>query len=333
MTGQRVRAVPSARRGGVVLAALFAVTVGLIPATNSKAVAATGYTVSNGPWNVRSCASTVCEVVATMPTGPIPDLACQAMGEFVTLSQSARSGIWDKIRTPSGDVGFVTDLAVNETPLGVYDSRLPHCTGTAGGSVYYQPRYSTTDPVAPSDVTIPLTAWSNGSCAPASDYNIPEVTTARVVTTISGWSLGRLGPTYLLYWNFTRAKQVNSIVLFDPGSYDDYFGSGSCDKSYDQSALYKNWLSLSTNNRLLILAGKVTKDAQTAVGPYAHRGIQEALFPKIRGTAQANQVLVCNYDDLDHYAVPTKFGSVVRNGPQSTCPVAPGVRLYAAWHP
>lgn len=314
------------------------VVVGLLLAgSSSPASAVSGYT-STDQWNVRSCASTVCAVTGSMPMGPIPDLVCQAMGEFVTFSATEKSGIWDKVRTPSGAIGFMTDLGVNGTPTSYYDSRLPHCAGAAGGSVYYQPREPSTnlgvpDPVAPADAVIPLASWSNGSCIPGSGYNIPEVTTSERVTTLSGWSLGRLGPVYLLYWNFNRARQVDNIVLFDPGSYGEFFAPDSCDRNYDQSGLYKSWLDLSPNNRLLILAGKVTKDTATADGRYAHRGIQEALFPKIRGTAQAGQVLVCNYDDLDHPSVLSRFRDVVNDGPRSACPAAAGVKLYASWNP
>lgn len=303
----------------------------------SPASAAAGYT-STDLWNVRSCASTVCPVTGSMPRGPIPDLSCQAMGEFVTFSATYKSGIWDKVRTPSGAIGFMTDLGVNGTPTDYYDSRLPHCTGPEGGSVYYQPRDPWSDPrapdpVAPADVLIPNTSWSNGSCVPRSGYNVPEVTNSERITTLSGWSLGRLGPVYLLYWNFSRARQVNNIVLFDPGTYGEFFAPDSCDRNYDQSGLYKSWLDLNENNRLLILAGKVTKDIDSANGRYAHQGIQQALFPKIRGTAQASQVLVCNYDDLDHPSVLAKFRNVVNEGRRTSCPTAAGVTLHGWWNP
>lgn len=298
--------------------------------TPSPAGAVSGYTISGGPWNVRSCSSTVCPVVDTISNGAIPDLTCQTYGEVVTFGSDA-SSIWDRVRTPRGTVGYLTDLAVVESWYS-FDPRIPRCTGNQSASVYYQPRFNAGDPVPPSTV-IPRDRWSNGDCIPRSAYSFPGFVGDRRVTTLAGWSLGRLGPTYLLYWFFERSREINSIVLFDPGSYDDYFGEGSCDLSYDQSELYSRWLSLSPDNRLLILAGEVTKDQKTAVGPIAHRGIQEALFPKIRGTALSSQVLVCNYDALDHPAVLREFAGVETMGPRSTCPEKPGIRLYDKWHP
>jgi hypothetical protein len=257
---------------------------------------------------------------------------CQVHGEFVTIGQG-ESQTWDKIRTPDGVVGYLTDLAVRETWM-PFDPRLPRCTAAHGGSVYYQPRFDLFDPKADADHVVPLDTWSDGNCSPARGGNFPDIKNEKLITTLSGWSLGRLGPTYLLSTNFDRvAANVDYIILFDPGSYGEYFDPTSCDGDFDQSDLYRRWLSVRPANRLLILAGAVTRDIDTAVGPYAHRGIQEALFPKIRGTHLAQQVLVCNYNDLGHADVLKKFRQIVQNGPQPTCPQRPDVTFNGPWHP
>jgi hypothetical protein len=271
-----------------------------------------------------------------MPNGQIPALICQLYGERVSIGDFV-TGIWDEVRTPAGVTGFMTDAGVAETPGGTsFDPRLPRCSGTSGGSVYYKPRdWWPFDPDAHADYVITRAGWSFGDCATIYGGNYPDVIGGRRVTTLAGWSLGRLGPTYILRYNFARvAASVDSIILYDPGSYDEYFGEGGCDSQFDQSRLYADWLTVNPGNRLLILAGKVTKDTShpDSSGRF-HQGIQQALFPKIRGTALAQQVLVCNYDDLDHVGVLSNFPNAVTGGPQSTCPTKTGITLYAQWHP
>jgi hypothetical protein len=172
-----------------------------------------------------------------------------------------------------------------------------------------------------------------GSCSTIHGGNYPDVIDGKRVTTLSGWSLGRLGPVYAMINNFGRVEEsVDSITLFDPGSLGDL--TGGCDPSFNQHALYANWLSANSESRLLILAGKVTRDEDNpdAQGRL-HQGIQQVLFGEIRGTPLAQQVLVCNYDDLSHHEVLWHFRYVVQYGPQSSCPTTPGVTLYDQWHP
>lgn len=306
----------------------------LMPAA---AHAASSYTAGGGPWNVRYCPSTQCEVVGEMPNGDIPDLSCQTYGERVELGPQYMTNIWDKVRTPAGNVGYLTDAGVNETPGPTnFDPRLPRCSGDHGGSAYFKPRdWQPFDPDAHADVVIAMSRWSIGQCSSLNGGNYPDVIGNQRVTTLAGWSVARLAPIYAVQNNFDRvAASIDSIVLYDPGTWEEFFGEDSCDPYFRQSDLYAAWLGVRPTNRLLILAGRVTKDAgHPDSDGRLHQGIQQALFPKIRGTQLAQQVLVCNYDDLDHPAVLANFDDVVRLGPQSTCPTKPGVRLYASWHP
>lgn len=308
----------------------------LVVFPTGPAEAAAGYTAGGGPWNVRYCSTTQCDVVGQMPNGRVPDLMCQVYGERVQVGSLVTS-IWDRVRTPDGATGYMTDAGINETPGGTsFDPRLPRCGGSSGGSAYFKPRdWWPPDPDAHADYVVTKAGWSIGDCAFVNGGNYPDVIGGRRVTTLAGWSLGRLGPTYAMQHDFARVgASITSIVLYDPGGWDEYLGEGSCDRQFDQSELYARWLGLSTGNRLLILAGEITRDAAhpDAQGRL-HQGIQRGLFGRIRGTALARQVLICNYDDLGHPAVLSSFADVVRDGPRSNCPTAAGVVLHGQWHP
>jgi hypothetical protein len=311
------------------------VTVAATVVRPDPARAVSGYSAGGGPWNVRYCAATQCRLTGQMPDGAIPDLICQTYGERVILGSFVTS-IWNKVRTPAGVVGYLTDAGVNETPGTSFDSRIPRCGGGHGGSVYFKPRdWHPADPDANADYVVTRAGWSLGDCSAVYGGNYPDVIGDRKVTTLAGWSVGRLGPTYIMRYNMPRVTaSIDSIVLYDPGSWADYFGEGGCDRQFDQSQLYATWLAARPANRLLILAGRVTRDVghPDGAGRY-HQGIQQALFPKIRGTGLAGQVLVCNYDDLDHVDVLSSFPDVVRGGPRSTCPTKAGVTLSGQWHP
>lgn len=313
------------------VAALAAAAMILTPAP-PPAEAATGYTIGGGPWNVRDCSSTVCDVVGTIPDGAIPDLMCQAAGEEVYLGGNQRSAVWDKVRTPGGDVGFITDLAVLETTLGSFDSRLPRCSAAPGVVAHYRPRdgwwADRFDPVASPSIDIRQNEWSNFNCGPA----FPEVSLDGKITTLAGWSLGRLGPTYVLQHAPARAASVDFIVLYDPGSWYDYFDQSepaSCDLNYDQSWLYRQWLERDPDNQLLILAGHQTRDEGSSHGLYG--GIRLALFHEMGGTVAAEQVLVCRYDELDHPGVLREFDGVAAEGPRTSCPQADGVDFHGSF--
>ncbi|BCL31021.1 hypothetical protein GCM10017557_58800 [Streptomyces aurantiacus] len=158
------------------------------------------------------------------------------------------------------------------------------------------------------------------------------------VTTLAGWSVGHLGPAYSLAVNPEKTAQINTIVLYDPGSYANFFErrpweDAPCDLKYDQSQLYADWLGKNKDNRLIILAGEDTKDRNIWGEGGTHEGIQQALFPKIRTSDQlSSQVPVCNYDDMKHRDVLANCMSVMTAGPQPACPTTP-VQPDTVWHP
>lgn len=320
----------------VLTAVLVAAGVGVV--TAEPAAAAGGYTAGGGPWNVRSCASTECDSVGTMPNGPIPDLICQVYGQRVVIV-SYETSVWNRVRTPSGVTGYMTNAGVNETPAYGFDPALPRCSGTHGGSAHFRPYdpfwFWQDDPDADADFIVRRSEWSLGNCSFLHGGNYPDVVDGRRVSTLSAWSLGRLGPVYAMLNNFPRVKQsIDSIILFDPGSLEELTSPETCDATIPQDALYAEWLAHDPDNRLLILAGRVTRDEDHPDSEgRLHQGIQRALFGEIRGTPLAQQVLVCNYDDLSHHEVLSNFRHIVQDGPQSTCPTAPGVTLHWQWHP
>lgn len=176
---------------------------------------------------------------------------------------------------------------------------------------------------------------SNTKCAPnASAVNFA----GKDITRLAGWSLGRLGPIYALKYlkdhNGTEAaRHINYVVLFDPGAPADF---GSCDYNHpnvraDQTLAW--WLSLSTDNRLVIMSGN-----DTAVN--RHQTIQNAYFPAIKaaGTAVRQRVLVCNYT-LNHEDTYNRNAGVMTNDARistlqglNSCP-RQGTQQVWGWNP
>lgn len=159
------------------------------------------------------------------------------------------------------------------------------------------------------------------------------------ITTLGGWSIGRLGPPYYLENSSPQERDaINYILLIDPGSKQDY-QKNNCDQRYDQSALYAEWLGEDSNNRLAVLAGELTEDKDNPTyfnhHPYAHAGIQ-TLFDNIRGTRLAKQVVVCNYPGIDHVTMYKDYRTMLTKSPiadTSNCPAAPNSGTATGWRP
>jgi hypothetical protein len=117
---------------------------------------------------------------------------------------------------------------------------------------------------------------------------------------VGGWSLGRLGPAYLIQgmreYDPNQLRKLNYIILIDPGNYAQL---NPCDVRNGSGNLYAAWLKYNTNARLVVLSGKKTQENSS-------KGIQEVYFNAIRqqapGTNIRSRVLVCNYN-ADHYQI------------------------------
>lgn len=209
---------------------------------------------------------------------------------------------------------------------------VPRCDRAAAsfsGSVYFQPRYMPGDPIVPyTTYTATKDWWAAGECSAAKAAYWPANFDGQGITRASGWSLGRLGITYLLADFQDRAAHLNSIILYDPGNLAEY--ESECDQKYDQDGLMAAWLAGDKARRLLVLAGKVTRDADhpDAKGRL-HQGIQRYLFPAIRSASRSSQVLVCNYDNMGHTDVLANFGYLAKSGSVSVCPGSPNTH----WQP
>ncbi|MGW4523626.1 hypothetical protein [Amycolatopsis sp. NPDC004378] len=157
------------------------------------------------------------------------------------------------------------------------------------------------------------------------------------ITRLAGWSLGRLGPIYALGYLRSHApavaRDIDYIVMYDPGSPEDF--NGSCDSApqVDASNVLAWWLGMpGTDHRLVVVAGTLT-----ATDDY--ESIRGTYFPAIRaaGLATRLRVLVCGYD-LDHEQAYEKYARLM-TGPRLltvpaalSCPAQSG-RPVPGWNP
>ena len=107
------------------------------------ALAATGYSISSGTWNVRSCPAT-CAPVDTVTAGALPNLVCQVAGPPVSVSGFGTSNIYDLIKTSHGVLGYVSDLAVAQTLYGQFTPSLPRCDASGAWNSTVAPAASGT---------------------------------------------------------------------------------------------------------------------------------------------------------------------------------------------
>ncbi len=263
---------------------------------------------------------------------------------------------------PNGNALYFRTTYGNETPTYVPDyytdsphlgtqppiAGIPMCGSTptptptptpGGASVYYSglgdAGWAQAQPYASVSLTDNGTHntndWTTGPrCSTAGATSFPTSIGGRTVTTAAGWSLGRLGPIYLLKQSATYASNIHYILMFDPASYTTM--SSSCDATIGASAALASWLSSNPGNRLVIMAGYETADYRHPVNGYAHAGIQNYYFPSIRGRAIANQVLVCNVETngvpWSHQDTYTNYAWMISQPPPSTCP-----SNFLGWHP
>jgi hypothetical protein len=111
-----------------------------------------------------------------------------------------------------------------------------------------------------------------------------------------------------------------------------------CDqRKLSQSETLAKWLGMSSQNHLVIFAGKTTIDEKHRVNNYAHAGIQNRLFPNIRGKKEiTDQVVVCSYNGLEHNDAYKEFDDWV-NKPKiespDQCPSSRIVGKAQGWRP
>ncbi|WP_141743739.1 hypothetical protein [Streptomyces agglomeratus] len=225
-----------------------------------------------------------------------------------------------------------------------------------GGSLYYSP-YNGPDiaypgkpggklkVVSPATRTLDANAWQvagkrcdPGRAVPPQDALRGQY--GKQLTTLAGWSLGRLGPVYVLKSKSEWKPRINHIVLFDPGSAAELFDREGCDSDQD-SGLLAHWLAASSHNRLTVLAGRVTANCNRLGLNCNYAGIQKRLFPEIKshpkvGTRSLReQVVVCPYKKMNHQDVWINFRGAMNKPPVTTetCPRVGGAPRVPGWHP
>jgi len=236
---------------------------------------------------------------------------------------------------------------------------------TSGGSLYFSPYGAKEDNegkikeyyglfhhswrwvYAPSPATDTMGAgqWYKGHDCKAS-YAVPNNSGAvngKLITTLAGWSYGRNGPIMFMAAHPPWWTQINYILLIDPGGLSDYL-TGVCDTQYsDMSLLIAEWLAYSSNNRLVVLAGKLTADYgdPDPMTGLAHAGLQDALFPEIKhypsvqGRSIRKQVVVCNYDNVGHEEMWKQFRNEMNDSriTLNHCPKPRGIGNIISWNP
>lgn len=203
---------------------------------------------------------------------------------------------------------------------------LPAPAPTPGGSVFYAGLPSPSVPdgydyATSATVRRRLSQWAAGNCDTSwADDGFAEVVADRRITTLAGFSLGRLGPVYFLHAaSANRVAPINRIVMFDPGNADDLYGG--CDRSVNASRTLATWLRNNPDAKLIILAGKRTAQNR-------HQGIQDVYFaPAIRGQSIASRVIVCNLDTWEHADVIKGYHHFI-GSPPDRCPAE-----YHQWSP
>lgn len=299
------------------------------------------------------------------------ELICGSMGTSVG---SYNNRAWSKVRNlfrPSIGEGWVNEHFINDgAAANTFVAGEPMCAGSSGGqgSLYYSPYpenphgpnstgqitidhligKSWTKAPSPATVTMHQNQWDvsrDGQGCPALASFVPRGSAAfdgGQITTLASWSLARAAPFMFLKARPDLQPQIHYILLFDPGT-DDEWDSSACVAEYPIGGILRDWLIASPANRLVVLSGVKTADVgHTSVDGHGHAGIQNHLFYPLKRAGEPSgrhlraQIIVCNYDEMSHENVWINFRSWMNNTPITlgTCPVDPETgKRPIAWNP
>lgn len=320
--------------------AILGFSVGMSVAEAKPAAADSGheYTVTgtdgDGVWlHSDPGLGDVNDLITVMPEGTRFDAECfvhdTPIGEY-------DNPVWLHGTDGRGNRGWFTD-AFSSTSWNwsntLEDQGLPYC-GTEqpapepqpepeqerGGVVYYRPDSDNIPDGSEAELSpensftmvyenFEPQSWVKGDCSNEFANDFPTEFNGKLVTTLAGWSIGRLGPIYFLEQEHdTRRYNIDYIALFDPGDYDQYTAGCDLRDAYhgaSQSETMARWMEMSDNNRLVIFAGEIAERDR-------HAGIQYGLFPEIKADDNIrDQVIVCNYDGMRHEEIYENFRDVV----------------------
>jgi len=282
-------------------------------------------------------------------------LICSAWGDPVgPSSNTAWSYVTDLSRSVGS--GWVSEHFINDGALpSAWPAGEPSCNLATPGasssgtpppssgpqSVFYSPDSdaSTTLGIGPiGDLNLNIELWSEGNCQATLAANIPGG-----VSTLAGWSVGRLGPIYFL--KAASAAQIaalHRIVLFDPGNTQDFHPTGlhklrhgdSCDWHLPISSLLANWLRMNSANRLTIFTGADTEEMDGTQPKY--HGLWHYYLAGIWNQSFAWQAQICDYEShsvgMSHPDVLKNFYSFVQH-PHDGCDAAPRGYTLTPWNP
>jgi hypothetical protein len=289
------------------------------------------------------------------------ELNCGTWGESVGPYNNRR---WHNVRVidgpAAGQTGWIADRyadtpnKANQPTPGEPEcgaSSQPPAPLPGGGSLYYSPydgssikvykhrwpgdsAYTWVNAPSPATITLDQSTWQPG-CNASRAVPQGQPPKDKRITTLAGWSSGRNGPIMYLYARPPGWEQIDFLLLIDPGNKDAYY-TGACDTAYpSKSAMLADWLASSPNHRIMVLAGEYTADYAHPVNGYAHAGIQNKLFPAIRsypvinGRNIRNQVVVCNYNGVNHEDMWMRYKGKMNDGNHTSCPGSPNT----VWHP
>ena len=211
---------------------------------------------------------------------------------------------------------------------------IPIATGPQ--SIFYWPLLKSTEypPGVPrngvGDLTYEYPAWASGNC---STSRAEAMVVPGTINTLSGWSLSRLAPVYILDTHRAQWSQIHTLILFDPGNLGEMKYPG-CESrlSFSINTLLVEWLKKASNNELLVLAGH---DSESD----SFHGLWHYYFKGIWGQPRSikTRAVVCNYHGLPHPLVVKDFYQVVKAAGDGArpagCPVSPLAHTPTQWDP
>lgn len=274
-----------------------------------------------------------------------------AVGQF-------ENHIWYKADNAKGS-GLLPDHYL-DTPVKAneYLAGMPRCDESESQqaetqqakTLFYAPQAEPFGGQAPfADIGLPKDVWfTSGSCSPnrAVPGDLPPT-----VNTLSGWSVGRIGPVFFLKSASDEQKRrIHRIVLFDPGATSDMEDDSfvkkvgktilgksvdrPCDDdvSIDVNGTLASWLSSDPQNQLVIFTGKDTEMKSDDANPASKSNFTALWKHYLAGIWNepfAQRATICDYSMMEHHEVLREFSGQVRSW-NGNCPQGHNLTV---WHP
>jgi hypothetical protein len=192
------------------------------------------------------------------------------------------------------DDGTVADQVVDGVePCTRGPGPAPGAGALEGSSIFFQPKNHREGTMASRDVG--YTEWTGPTkCSYRGDVATSPLD-GRWVSTLAGWSNGRLGPIYFLdSANLEQRSHVHYVLLIDPGQGSTFADGCDANTKRNPSTVLADWLALDPKlNKLVVISAQATAEDH-------HRGLQKYYLDAIKKRKLNKQVRVCNDDKLSH---------------------------------